>query len=186
MSTSKLIKKVKMPVLGTLLFSKIKDKKFFILNTKTSTQKYIYIPSFVHFFKQDNLLIFNLKSSLDSTKVLVFNNLISSINIWFKGLEKPWKKKLILKGLGFKSSFDNTSKTLELKLGFSHIKNMIIKSKDISLIANKTKIVVEGFDKAEVGNFAHKIRTLKPSDAYKGKGFWYKNEIKTFKEVKKT
>jgi ribosomal protein L6P/L9E len=186
MSIAKLIKKVKIPTSGCLLFSKIKDKKFFILNTKTSTQKYIYIPSFVHCYKRDDCLIFSVKSSLDSTKILTFNNLISSINIWFKGLEKPWKKKLILKGLGFKSYFDIPSQNLELKLGFSHLINIPIKSKDIVITANKTKVVVEGFDKSEVGNFAHKIRTLKPSDAYKGKGFWYKNEIKTFKEVKKT
>lgn len=186
MSNLQLIKKIKIPNSGNLFFAKIKDKKFLILNTNTSSQKYIYIPSFVNCLKRDDFLILNLNCSSDPTKELLFNNLISSISIWFKGLEKPWKKKLNLKGLGFKSSFDNSTKVLELKLGFSHLINISVNLKDLSLSVNKTKIVVEGFDKAEVGNFAHKIHTLKPADVYKGKGFWYKNEIKTFKEVKKT
>jgi len=176
---------MKIPSCGNISFLKIKDKKFFLINTKNSIQKYIYVPSFVQCQKQNDFLILSL-TSVESAKILTFNNLFSSLLNWFKSLEKPWKKKLILKGLGFRSSFNSSSKILELKLGFSHLINLHVNFKDISVISNKTKIVVEGFDKSQVGNFAHKIRSLKPSDAYKGKGFWYKNEIKKFKEVKKT
>jgi len=185
MLNSLLVKKIKIPVSGNLFFSKIKNKKFLLLNTKTSIKKYIYIPSYIQCQKQNDYLILNLNSS-ETAKELIFNNLFSSLLIWFKSLEKPWKKKLILKGLGFRSSFNSASKNLELKLGYSHLVNLPVNLKDLTIISNKTKIVVEGFDKAQVGNFAHKIRTLKPSDAYKGKGFWYKNENKKFKEVKKT
>jgi ribosomal protein L6P/L9E len=45
---------------------------------------------------------------------------------------------------------------------------------------------VEGFEAYKVGNFLKKLRNLKAPDIYKGKGFWYKNEIKIFKEIKKT
>ena len=45
---------------------------------------------------------------------------------------------------------------------------------------------VEGFDKVTVGNFVNKIRNLKFPDSYKGKGFWYKNEVIKLKEINKT
>ena len=45
---------------------------------------------------------------------------------------------------------------------------------------------LEGFDPVAVGNFATKIKSLKFPDTYKGKGFWYKNEVKVLKEIKKT
>jgi ribosomal protein L6P/L9E len=31
----------------------------------------------------------------------------------------------------------------------------------------------------------HKLRNLKTPDPYKGKGIWYKNEIRNLKEIKK-
>ena len=49
-----------------------------------------------------------------------------------------------------------------------------------------TLLIVEGIESAVVGNFLKKIRNLKTPDSYKGKGFWYKNESKVLKEIKKT
>jgi ribosomal protein L6P/L9E len=40
--------------------------------------------------------------------------------------------------------------------------------------------------KVKVGNFANKIKSYRLPDSYKGKGIWYKNEVKILKEVKKT
>jgi len=46
-------------------------------------------------------------------------------------------------------------------------------------------LTVEGFESYKVGNFLEKVRKLKKFDSYKGKGFWYKNEARTLKEIKK-
>jgi ribosomal protein L6P/L9E len=51
---------------------------------------------------------------------------------------------------------------------------------------NKNILTFEGFDPVAVGNFANKVRSLKFPDVYKGKGFWYKNEVRSLKEIKKT
>jgi large subunit ribosomal protein L6 len=55
----------------------------------------------------------------------------------------------------------------------------------LNIKVNKNFIIVEGFDAVEVGNFSSKIRRLRVPDIYKGKGVWYKNEIKILKELKK-
>ena len=47
-------------------------------------------------------------------------------------------------------------------------------------------LVIEGKSKSKVGNFANKIKKFRLPDIYKGKGIWYKNEVKIFKEIKKT
>ena len=105
---------------------------------------------------------------------------------WLKNLEKPFKKQLLLKGLGFKAEVLNNSSLLELKLGFSSLVKIKIPKEEVLVNVNNNILTLEGFDPVAVGNFANKIRMLKVPDAYKGKGFWYKNEVRSLKEIKKT
>ena len=58
--------------------------------------------------------------------------------------------------------------------------------KDVNVSFNKNLLTVEGTDASKVGNFVKLIRNLKFPDSYKGKGFWYKNEQRVLKEIKKT
>jgi ribosomal protein L6P/L9E len=51
---------------------------------------------------------------------------------------------------------------------------------------NNTLLIAEGIEASTIGNFLKKIKNLKAPDSYKGKGFWYKNESKLLKEIKKT
>ena len=51
---------------------------------------------------------------------------------------------------------------------------------------NNNILTAEGFEPDNIGNFLEKIRKLKKIDSYKGKGFWYKNESRVLKEIKKT
>ena len=46
------------------------------------------------------------------------------------------------------------------------------------------KIIVTGFDKQRVGQFAAEIRKTRPPEPYKGKGIKYANEIVRRKEGK--
>ena len=77
-------------------------------------------------------------------------------------------------------------KNLELKLGFSALITLPIPVEEVKVDVNKNIITLEGFDPVAVGNFATKIKSLKFPDAYKGKGFWGKNEVRVLKEIKKT
>ena len=92
---------------------------------------------------------------------------------------------MILKGLGFKGNISSDNLFLELKLGFSHILKVPLDSKELKVSMNNNLLTVEGFDADKVGNFLEKTRKLKKFDSYKGKGFWYKNESRTLKEIKK-
>jgi len=75
---------------------------------------------------------------------------------------------------------------LEFKIGLSHIVSLEIPSHDVVVFLIKNTIVVEGINPVVVGNFLKKIKNLKIPGSYTGKGFWYKNEIKILKPVKKT
>jgi large subunit ribosomal protein L6 len=57
--------------------------------------------------------------------------------------------------------------------------------KTIQVAVDKgTAIVVKGIDKREVGQFAAKVRGVKPPEPYKGKGIRYENEFVRKKEGK--
>ena len=156
-----------------LLFKKI---PILVVETPYFTKKYIKLPFFFKIKKLKNTLL--LENVID----IKFSNLLFS---WFKKFVKPFKKQLVLKGLGFKGSVLDNNSLLELKLGFSHKLNILLNSKDIKVSMNNNILTAEGFDSEKVGNFLQKIRKLKKFDSYKGKGFWYKNEQRSLKDIKK-
>ena len=128
---------------------------------------YVAIPKGIKIHKKNTDLTLSCKKNFNLDLFEKFHTFLSK---WLKNLEKPFKKQLVLKGLGFKADVLNDSSLLELKLGFS----------------SKIILTLEACDSVAVGNFANKIRSLKFPDAYKGKGFWYKNEVRSLKEIKKT
>lgn len=103
-------------------------------------------------------------------RTLIDNMVVGSVT--------KFEKKLELQGVGFKFNIAPTKITLNL--GFSHpIEMDIPKGVEVSDDKeNKTQLilVVKGMDKQAVGQFAAKIRALKPVEPYKGKGFRYLGE----------
>ena len=89
----------------------------------------------------------------------------------------------MLKGLGLKISF--LENILRLKLGFSHLISIKIPF-NVLIFIKKNVITFESYDLSLIGNVATKIRGLKFPNSYKQKGFWYKNERRTLKHIKKT
>jgi len=176
-----MLTKIKLPTNISSNYILIKNNKFLIL-TKSVNSQYILIPNFIKCTKVEDSLHF---TCLDLTRIDAFKTFSSTLSNWFACFTKPIIKKLILKGLGLKATLLNDNKTLELKLGFSHIITIDI-PKQLILDINKNTISVCGFSLVEVGDFLYRLRSLKFPNAYKGKGIWYKNEIRTFKSVKKT
>lgn len=107
----------------------------------------------------------------------------SHIKNMIEGVEKPYQKKLILEGVGFKS--DVKGKDLVLALGFSHPVTVAIPA-GLTITAEKNLITVTGVDKELVGNFTASVRALKKPEPYKGKGFRYEDEVIRRKQGKKT
>jgi large subunit ribosomal protein L6 len=99
------------------------------------------------------------------------------------GVNKPFTKKLIIEGIGYKSEVKGDS--LVLALGFSHPVKVLIPA-DLKVTAEKNIITTTGINKESVGEFVAKIRALKKPEPYKGKGIRYENEVVKRKQGKKT
>lgn len=170
-----MLKKIRIPTNWKLRFCYLEFKKYLIINNGFENI-FISIPENLFFEKTVEYLI--IKSN---SKDIIFQDFFFKI---LKSFEKPFRKKLILKGLGLKVSIIE-DKTLELKLGYSHT-SLIIIPHVVKVLINKNIIVLESFDPVALGNFAFKIKSLKFPNIYKGKGIWYKKENIVLKTIKKT
>jgi large subunit ribosomal protein L6 len=166
------------------------NKDFFLYLIKTNyvlvfstdlDKKYIHIPNYVNIVIKDK----NLEFVYDEKYEILFNQFSTTLDNCLKNFRRTYRKKLFLKGLGYRVSISDDKKVLMLKLGYSHTSFLDIPITRLNVKVNKNFITVEGCDAVEVGNFASKIRQLRRPDVYKGKGVWYKNEIKVLKELKK-
>ena len=143
------------------------------------------LPQNTKFFKKVNKYIFFTKT-LSLHSLLSIKALFLKIS-FFKKNNNTFTKKIFLQGLGFKVSSIVQNKFIELKIGYSHnVKINIPTKSNLTLYLNKNLIIIEGIQKYQVGNFANRIKFFRIPDSYKGKGIWYKKEIKFLKEIKKT
>lgn len=98
------------------------------------------------------------------------------INNMITGVSKGFSKILEIQGVGYRAQLNNKN-NLIIYVGYSHPIN-IIAPKNINLeVENNNKIIVQGTDKATVGQIAAQIRSIRPPEPYKGKGIRYSNEI---------
>ncbi|XP_050382584.1 50S ribosomal protein L6, chloroplastic [Argentina anserina] len=98
------------------------------------------------------------------------------------GVSKGFEKRLQLIGVGYRATLEG--RILVLSLGFSHPVRMDIPDGIQVKVEENTKIVVSGYDKSEIGQFAASIRKWRPPEPYKGKGVKYADEIVRRKEGK--
>jgi len=100
-----------------------------------------------------------------------------------EGVNKPFVKKLVLEGIGYKADVKGT--TLALALGLSHPVNIPIPA-GLTVTSDKGIVTITGINKEQVGQFAASIRALKKPEPYKGKGFRYDTEVIRRKQGKKS
>jgi large subunit ribosomal protein L6 len=62
-------------------------------------------------------------------------------------------------------------------MGYSHPVKMITPSNLSVTVENPTSVIVSGIEKDAVGEFAAKIRSVRPPEPYKGKGIAYEGEV---------
>lgn len=114
--------------------------------------------------------------ALSGTAVAHMKNMIA-------GVHKPYEKKLLIEGVGFKA--DALGTKLHMALGFSH-PVVVEVPQGIKVTTEKGVINISGISKDAVGQFAAKIRSLKEPEPYKGKGIRYADEVIRRKQGKKT
>jgi len=107
----------------------------------------------------------------------------SHVKNMVEGVNKPFEKKLIIEGVGFKVEL--SGEDLVLSLGFSHKVNVKV-PKDLNVTVEKNTIIVSGINKELVGQFTASIRAFKKPEPYKGKGIRYENEVVRRKQGKKS
>lgn len=98
------------------------------------------------------------------------------------GVETPFKKVLILNGVGYKVELKGSD--LVFAVGFSH-PVIVAVPQGITATVVKTTITLEGSDKQQVGQFAAEIRDIKRPEPYLGKGIKYEDEVIRRKQGKK-
>jgi large subunit ribosomal protein L6 len=92
-----------------------------------------------------------------------------------EGVTSGYKKNLEITGVGFKAEVRPYG--LQLSLGFSHTIEYKAPA-GIKLTAPQpTQVLIDGSDKALVGQVAAEIRGLRPPEPYKGKGIRYAGEV---------
>jgi large subunit ribosomal protein L6 len=92
-----------------------------------------------------------------------------------QGVTAGYRKELAITGVGFKAEVRPYG--LQLSLGFSHTIEYKAPA-GIKLSAPQpTAVIIDGSDKALVGQVAAEIRGLRPPEPYKGKGIRYAGEV---------
>jgi len=100
----------------------------------------------------------------------------SLVNNMVVGVSTGFRKKLIIEGVGYRAEMKG--KDLTMFLGYSHPIN-INPEPNISFSVEEkgTILYIDGIDKAQVGQVAADLRSLRPPEPYKGKGIRYDGEV---------
>ena len=130
---------------------------------------------------EDGQLVIERPSDLKRHKA--FHGLTRSLlNNMVIGVSQGFKKELEINGVGYRAALQG--KTLVLSLGYSHPVEMIPPEGITVELPAQTKIIVSGYDKQAVGEFAAKIRAKRKPEPYLGKGVKYADERIRRKEGK--
>lgn len=140
------------------------------------------LPEFVTITIENNMVTFAPKGDTPFD-LAIWGTYASHTKNMITGVHKPYVRKLILEGVGFKSEVKGSD--LHLALGFSHPVVVHI-PEGLTVTAEKNNITVTGINKELVGQFAASVRALKKPEPYKGKGFRYDTEVIRRKAGKKT
>ncbi len=132
------------------------------------------LPSGITVEKTDAAI--NVKRASDETNHKSLHGLTRSlIHNMMDGVTKGYRKQLEITGVGYKAEVRPYG--LQLALGFSHQIEYKAPA-GIKLTAPQpTQIIIDGADKALVGQVAAELRGLRPPEPYKGKGIRYSDEV---------
>ena len=97
------------------------------------------------------------------------------INNMIVGVTEGYKKTLEVNGVGYRVALEGNK--LVMNLGFSHQVIMEAPAGVTVEVPNPNQIIISGYDKQMVGQFAAEIREKRPPEPYKGKGIKYSDEV---------
>jgi hypothetical protein len=157
-----------------------KDKRFFLY--KRGTNNIFFLIPFQIYFYLKNSMFFFLSRYKNKTS---FISHVNNFSFWLRVLNKTIKRKLIIKGLGFRCYFSEDKSQLIFKLGYSHLKRIDIPVKNHSITIEKNVLIIESSNSLKLGSFCNKIKNLRNMNVYKSKGIYQSNEFIKIKQIKK-
>ena len=109
----------------------------------------------------------------------------STINNMIIGVSEGFKKELEINGVGYR--FQVQGSKLIITAGYSHNVEMTAPTGIKMEMPDKsqTELIISGYDKQAVSEFAANVRKVREPEPYKGKGIKYKDEHIRRKEGKK-
>jgi len=158
----------------------IKDEKVLVKGPKGEI--FQAIPEEILVKKEDNKILVSSKGKSKKTSAL-WGTIRALLSNNLKGASVGFEKKLEIRGIGYKAAIEDKN-ILKLQVGFSHPIKIEIPP-GLSLLVEKNIINISGIDKQKVGEFAAKIRKIRPPEPYKGKGIRYLGELVRKKASKK-
>lgn len=123
--------------------------------------------------ENSNILVKRLKD--DKTGYTMHGLTRAYINNMVKGVSEGYVKNLEIHGVGYRAKVED--KILNMQLGFSHPVFYHIPDGITIKTPKPNQIVVEGIDKAKVGEVSAEIRGFFEPEPYKGKGIRYAGEF---------
>jgi large subunit ribosomal protein L6 len=106
------------------------------------------------------------KSIHGTVRMLIFNAIY--------GIKHGYEKKLELVGVGYRARMEGN--TLIMSLGWNHPVKFESPEGITIEVPQETSVILKGYDKQKVGEFAAKIRSIRSPEPYKGKGIRYEGE----------
>ncbi|WP_420265636.1 50S ribosomal protein L6 [Candidatus Magnetominusculus dajiuhuensis] len=99
----------------------------------------------------------------------------SLLNSMCEGVSKGFTRDMELVGVGYRAQVKEDK--IEFAMGYSHpVIFQLPKGISAEVDKKQTKLTLRGIDKQLLGQMAADIRSIRPPDAYKGKGIRYANE----------
>jgi len=112
----------------------------------------------------------------ESKKHRAFHGLTRSLLAnMVEGVSKGFEKTLEIVGVGYRA--EKVGEKLVIRIGFSHTVEVTPLPGITLAVEGNNRIKVSGINKEVVGEMAAEIRSIRPPDAYKGKGIRYAGEV---------
>lgn len=92
-----------------------------------------------------------------------------------KGVTEGYIKRLEIVGVGYQAQLKGAN-TVNLQVGYANQVLMAAPEGVTVVVPDATHIQISGADKQAVGEFAARVRRVRPPEPYKGKGIRYEGE----------
>ena len=150
----------------------------------------VIIPEIINLVHEKNFLKIIVKNNekfSKSYKTTFQKVFITSLRNSLRGLSNGFYSDLLIRGTGYKAIINKLNKSIEFKIGKTHI---VIKKFNSNIKVfykiKPRKLYLSSYDKQKVTQFSSEIRDLKRPDPYKAKGIRRVKEIIIRKEGKKS